>query len=217
MLKASKLESVGVLAGGIAHDFNNILTAVLGNILLLKTSLAPGDPSTRRLLEAEGACLRAKDLTKQLLTFSKGGDPVTTASSMADLIQDAARFALRGANVRCEFSFSPDLWPAEVDEGQMRQVINDLVINAVQAMPAGGTIRIRGSNVALGAEAAANDHPLAPGRYVEIAIEDQGVGIPPENLARIFDPYFTTKPKGSGLGLAIAYSVITKHEGRISA
>ncbi len=215
MLKASKLESVGVLAGGIAHDFNNILTAVLGNILLIKMTLKPEDSAYRRLLEAEGACLRAKDLTKQLLTFSRGGDPMKTRASIGELAREASVLALRGSSLRCEHDVPEDLWPVEVDRGQMRQVIHNLVVNAQQAMPDGGTIRIRGENVTLGSERPGPGITLAPGRYVRLSIADEGHGIPTTIKDRIFDPYFTTRPKGSGLGLAVAYSVVTKHDGTI--
>ncbi len=215
MLKASKLESVGVLAGGIAHDFNNILTAVLGNILLIKMSTKPDDSLYRRLLEAESACLRAKDLTKQLLTFSKGGDPMKVRVSLDDLAGEAADLALRGSNIRCEPEFPKNLWPVEVDRGQMLQVIHGLLQNARQAMPDGGTIRIRSENLTLGPARSGPAASLTPGRYVRLSIADQGHGIPKAIQARIFDPYFTTRSKGSGLGLAIAYSVVTKHEGTI--
>jgi two-component system, cell cycle sensor histidine kinase and response regulator CckA len=211
--KASKLESVGILAGGIAHDFNNILTAVLGNITLARLSLSGQEDLQSLLCDAEKASLRAKDLTQQLLTFSRGGAPVKKATSIASLIRESAGFALRGSNVKSEFIIAGDLWPVEVDAGQLNQVVNNLVINADQAMPEGGTITIRASNVTLGPRDAL---PLQDGRYVRISVEDQGVGIARDQLSKIFDPYFTTKQRGSGLGLATTYSIIKKHEGHIT-
>lgn len=221
LIKAQKLESIGVLAGGIAHDFNNILTAILGNISLVKMSTNLEDNTLQRLVEAEKASLRAKDLTKQLLTFAKGGAPIKKAVSILELLKDSASFALRGSNVKCEFSLPDDpstgsgqaLWSVEVDEGQMSQVIHNLILNADQAMPEGGIIKISAENIVVGAEHAL---PKEGGRYVKIAIGDLGVGIPKEHLPKIFDPYFTTKEKRGGLGLAIAYSIIKKHDGLIT-
>jgi two-component system, cell cycle sensor histidine kinase and response regulator CckA len=212
ILKARKLESVGLLAGGIAHDFNNMLTTIFGNISLAKLSVSAGNQAMERLVEAEKACLRAKDLTHQLLTFAKGGAPIKGLVSIADIIHDSATFALSGSKARCEFLLPDDLWSVEVDIGQISQVIQNLVINADQAMPAGGLIRIQAENAALTAE---DILPLPEGNYIKIAITDQGIGIPPENLNKIFDPYFSTKRKGNGLGLAITYSIIKQHDGLI--
>ncbi len=211
LAKVQKLESIGILAGGIAHDFNNILTIVLGYISLAKHSVKSGEIA-RILLEAEKASLRAKDLTHQLLTFSRGGSPVKRAISISETIRESANFALRGSNVRCEFGMKEPLWSVEADEGQIGQVIQNLVINANQAMPGGGTIRIVARNFA---HDGGTEIPLPAGRYVMVAIEDRGTGIPKENLQKIFDPYFTTKEKGSGLGLAIVYSIVRNHGGHI--
>lgn len=214
--KAERVESIGVLAGGIAHDYNNLLTAILGNINLARTLVKRLDieKAAARLAEAERASLRAKDLTRQLLTFSKGGAPVKKAASIAELIRESALFALRGTNIEAVFTIPAELWTLEVDEGQMSQVINNLIINAIQAMPGGGgTIQVRAENVSV---RQGDVLPLRPGTYVLIEIEDQGCGIPLENLKRIFDPYFTTKERGSGLGLATSYSIIKKHDGYIA-
>jgi PAS domain S-box-containing protein len=211
--KVEKLESIGVLAGGIAHDFNNILTAILGNITLAKIYAESDDKILERLTEAEKASLRAKDLTQQLLTFSKGGAPIKKTASIRELLKDSVSFILRGSNVKCEFFLPDDLWSVELDEGQMNQVINNLVINAQQAMPEGGVMNVRAENMAVGK---GHGLPLKEGKYVKIAIEDQGTGISKEHLSRIFDPYFTTKQKGSGLGLTTAYSIIKNHDGYIS-
>lgn len=213
ILKAGKLESVGILAGGIAHDFNNILTAIMGNISLAMRDIKPADAIFRRLADAESACMRAKDLTYQLLTFSKGGAPVKKTVSISEIIEDSARLALAGSNVRCKISMPDDLPPADVDEGQISQAVNNLLINAVEAMPGGGLITVRAENLAAGKGDAL---PLAYGKYIKISIQDQGTGIPPGHLRKIFDPYFTTKQKGSGLGLAICYSIVKKHDGHIS-
>jgi signal transduction histidine kinase/CheY-like chemotaxis protein len=212
MLRTQKLESLGVLAGGIAHDFNNILTAIMGNISLIKMGVSPGEKIFARLSAAEKASMRAVDLTQQLLTFSKGGAPVKKTTSVSDLIRDSASFALRGSNVNCEFRFPEEVLPAEVDEGQISQVINNLVINANQAMPEGGTIKISAEIISPGEEQRTS---LPDENYVMITIEDHGTGISKEHLNNIFDPFFTTKQKGSGLGLAVSYSIIKNHDGCI--
>lgn len=214
LLKMHKLESLGLLAGGIAHDFNNILAAVLGNINLALLDTKPGGELHNKLREAEKASIRAKDLTRQLLTFSKGGAPIKKTISIRDLVRDSTGFALRGSNVRCRFLLPEELWPVDVDEGQMSQVINNLVINADQAMPDGGDIEISAENLL----ANAVGRPSIPaGNLVKITVQDHGVGISEENLGRIFDPYFTTKEQGSGLGLAISYSIVKRHDGAIEA
>ncbi len=212
--KIEKLESIGTLAGGIAHDFNNILTGIMGNIGLAKRHVQPKSKAGERLVEAEKASLRARDLTQQLLTFARGGAPIKKLVSIAELIQDSTTFALRGSNVRCEFSLVDDLWSAEIDEGQINQVITNLVINADEAMPEGGILNIGAKNRVVKTRSAL---PLPEGNYVEITIEDHGVGISKEHLSKIFDPYFTTKQKGSGLGLSSAYSIVKNHSGYITA
>jgi PAS domain S-box-containing protein len=213
MQKVEKLESLGILAGGIAHDFNNILTAILGNVSLAKMPGRCDEKIIKRLTDAEKACERAKDLTQQLLTFAKGGTPIKKTAAIAELIRDTAGFALRGSNVRSEVSIAEYLWAVDVDEGQISQVIHNLVINADQAMPQGGVLKLRAENMRIDANKAI---PLPEGNYIAIAIIDQGVGIPKEYVAKIFDPFFTTKQKGSGLGLASSYSIISNHGGHIT-
>lgn len=216
LLRTRKLESVGILAGGIAHDFNNLLTAVVGNLSLAKEELEVGGFSHQRLNEAEKASFRAKDLTLQLLTFAKGGAPVKKTAEIQSFVKETALFTLRGSNVRCEFEFSDGLFLVDVDAGQMSQVVQNLVINANQAMPDGGVITVRLNNVRL--EPGLNQPAsLPPGDYVCLSIQDEGEGIPKEILDQIFDPYFTTKPDGNGLGLATVYSIIHKHGGVITA
>ena len=215
-LRASKHESLSLLAGGIAHDFNNILTAIIGNITLAKMSLNPADDLFKRLTEAEKVSFRAKGLTQQLLTFAKGGAPVKKLTSIGDLVRESVSFGLRGSNVRCECALPEDLWVVEIDEGQMSQVIHNLMINAKQAMPEGGIVTIRGENVVVGTDSDEPCLPLHAGGYVKISIRDQGIGIPQDHLPKIFDLYFTTKPQGSGLGLATAYSIMKNHGGHIA-
>lgn len=210
--KAKKLESLGILSGGIAHDFNNFLTAILGNLALAKLDTDPALEAYRLLEEAEKAAARAKDLTLQLLTFSKGGVPVKKLASLKEVIRESAEFVLRGSKAKPNFSFPEDLWSAEVDTGQISQVIQNLLINGDQAMPQGGTIEVMAENVSF---QDGSKNPVAPGKYIKITVQDRGLGIPEEHLSRIFDPYFTTKQKGSGLGLATAYSIIKKHEGHV--
>lgn len=211
--KIQKLESLGVLAGGIAHDFNNFLTGIVGNISLAKMEVQAGKNILNHLIEIENASMRARDLTQQLLTFSKGGEPVKEIFQIEILIEEATRFALRGSNVRCHFHLPDGLWPLEIDGGQIGQVINNLVLNADQSMPGGGELTIRAENTVLSSQ---NNWSLPAGRYVHVSIQDQGVGISRDHLNNIFDPYFSTKQKGSGLGLTIAYSIIDKHNGRLT-
>jgi two-component system, cell cycle sensor histidine kinase and response regulator CckA len=212
--KNERFESIGLLAGGIAHDFNNLLSAILGNISLSK-ELTPEDAETYHLLEeAENASLRARDLTRQLLTFARGGAPVKKSATVGELIRETCAFALRGSNVRCIFDIPSQLPTVEVDVGQISQVVQNLVMNADQAMPDGGTITVVCEEVA-GGEALPRQ--LKGERYVRISIRDTGHGIQADHLKRIFDPYFTTKQKGSGLGLTTAFSIIKKHDGCIVA
>ncbi|MBU7047482.1 MAG: response regulator [Theionarchaea archaeon] len=213
-LKTEKMESIGILAGGIAHDFNNILTAILGNISLAKVHMNADNEVYRILKEAEKASLRARHLTQQLLMFSKDGAPVKKPACIGELLQDTAEFALRGSSIRCEFCIPDDLWNVNIDTGQISQVINNLIINAAQAMPHGGVVEVHAENVEAGEE---EGLPIQKGDYVRISIADEGIGIPEENLQKIFDPYFTTKRKGSGLGLTTAYSIIKNHDGYIHA
>ncbi len=212
LVRASKLESLGLLAGGIAHDFNNLLTVIMGNLSLVRLLQRLDAESTRCLLESERAAQRARDLTQQLLTFAKGGAPVREAVLLADVVREAAEFGLHGSKVRCDFTIPPGLWAADVDKGQIVQVVHNIVINAIQAMPEGGVLHLKLANDEVGPGAIS---ALATGRYVKLTITDTGTGIQPDNLPRIFEPYFTTKKQGSGLGLATVYSIIKKHEGHV--
>ncbi|HWR90716.1 MAG TPA: PAS domain S-box protein [Dissulfurispiraceae bacterium] len=213
VLRIQKLESLGILAGGIAHDFNNVLTAILGNINLTKLSGDVGPRAYERLTEAEQAVLRAQGLTRQLLTFSRGGAPVKKTTSLGAVIRASAEFAVRGSAAKCEFFIDHDLRPADVDEGQISQVIGNIILNAKQAMPGGGVITVRCENRTIDDT---DILPLEKGDYVQIAITDQGTGIPREHLPWVFDPYFTTKQEGSGLGLSTSHSIIKRHGGHIS-
>jgi PAS domain S-box-containing protein len=210
-LTTSKLESLGVLAGGIAHDLNNILTVISGNIGLAQIEA----PRNARILvssltKAGQAAQHAARLSGQLLTFSKGGAPVKKVTSLAELLSQTAEFSLYGSNLKSELDIAPDLWKAEVDAGQIEQVVNALLLNAREAMPHGGMVTLSAHNLEV------QDAPglqFPPGRYVKITISDQGSGIDAELATKIFDPYFTTKPTGSGLGLSISHSIIRKHGG----
>ena len=218
LIKTRKLESLGILAGGIAHDFNNFLTAVLGNISLARHFDRDPDMRSKLLSEAESASYRARDLTQQLLTFSKGGKPVKKVIALGDLVRDATGFAIRGSNVKSNFDLQPELWAIEADEGQITQVIHNLVLNASQAMPEGGIVQVRCRNADVELDEMDEMDEmvwLPPGKFVVVSVVDQGHGITDENLQRIFDPYFTTKEGGAGLGLASAYSIVRKHGGVI--
>ena len=214
LTKVKKLESIGVLAGGIAHDFNNILAAILGNIDL---SLFDTDLTTKTqnlLKEAKKAAFRARDLTQQLLTFAKGGEPVKEAASLADVIKDSANFVLHGDKVACHYIFPDNLWLVDIDKGQISQVVQNIIINARHAMPTGGIVEVSSENVTspdtLGIVLQKD------GQYVKMIIKDSGVGIPANVIDKIFDPYFSTKQQGSGLGLAITHSIVSKHGGHIT-
>ena len=198
--KASKLESIGLLAGGIAHDFNNLLMAILGNVALCKmnASIKGADDLVDSMVEAENALKRAKELTRQLLTFAKGGAPIKKAVHMPKLIDEALRFAATGSKVKCSSKYQDNLWPCDIDEGQISQVLHNLVINAVQAMPEGGKIETFAENFEVESK---SETPLNDGRYVKIVIRDQGHGIPKDHLKKIFDPYFTTNRKEAALAL----------------
>ena len=213
LLRVQRLESLGLLAGGIAHDFNNLLGSLMGSVSLAMVDVDTESPAFQQLAKAERAAVRAQELVRQLLTFSRGGAPVRKLIALAGLISEAAGLSLGNSRVLHELAIPRELWPVEADEGQMMQVLNNVLINADQAMLSGGIIRIAASNVTLGDGEVAL---LKAGRYVKIAICDEGTGISREHLARIFDPFFTTKQKGSGLGLAASYSIIRKHDGQIT-
>jgi PAS domain S-box-containing protein len=210
LLRTQKLEAVGLLAGGIAHDFNNLLQSVFGNISMAKMRSDRKGDVYGMLEKAEKALRLSMNLTKQLLTFSKGGEPVKTIIALPPVIEDSVKFALSGSNIEYRFDADADLWPVEADGGQIGQVVQNIVLNAVEAMPGGGTVGIKARNILHGEEGLL---PLSCGRYVLIAVEDNGPGIAGAYLGRIFDPYFTTKERGSGLGLATSYSIIKKHGG----
>jgi PAS domain S-box-containing protein len=212
LIRAKKLESVGLLAAGIAHDFNNLLAVITGNLSILRL-LPLSEEGTAWVQETETACGRATSLTRQLLTFAKGSAPMRQVIDVRQLLAEATQFALRGSNVRSELHLALDLWPADVDAGQLHQVIHNVVLNAVQAMPEGGIVQVQAQNSQM---TDAAPLPLEAGRYVRISVKDCGRGIRAQDLPNIFDPYFTTKPQGSGLGLAIAYAIVSKHDGHIT-
>ncbi|MFH1724981.1 MAG: PAS domain S-box protein [Elusimicrobiota bacterium] len=213
LLSAQKIESLGVMAGGIAHDFNNILTGILGNISLARECI--DDPVELRelLKETENAAQDAKSLSQQLLTFAKGGKPIKKALRVGPLLADAAGFVMRGTSSRCEFRIDDDLRPVEADPGQLAQVVHNLMINALQAMPGGGVVTVGAENVRVSEGDAL---PLPGGEYLRISVRDAGVGIPEAQLPKIFDPYYSTKQKGRGLGLATTRSIVLQHGGHIA-
>ncbi|MCL7487343.1 MAG: response regulator [Desulfobulbaceae bacterium] len=212
LLKGQKLESLGVLAGGIAHDFNNLLTGIIGYVDLAMKTVASGDKIHGWLESAKKASVRAQNLTQQLLTFSKGGEPVKKLLSIKELIEESAGFVLSGSNVKCEYHYKERLWPVNADKGQISQVIQNIILNGAQSMPAGGIMTVQAENVVV----RENDPvSLAPGDYVKMVFTDQGPGISKKDRAKIFDPYFTTKQYGNGLGLTICHSIVSKHRGSI--
>jgi len=216
-LRIQKLESIGTLAGGIAHDFNNLLQAILGNIQLAKRVLNPEDKPFSWLTSAEKAGDQAKDLSYRLLTFAKGGEPFKQVTAITRLLRETVQLALSGSNISAEFVLDENLYSLEIDEGQMKQVISNIVINATEVMPRGGRITVTAHNLPA---LRGTNLPLQGRNYVHISVEDQGIGIAPKNLPKVFDPYFTTKgmgsEKGKGLGLTICHSIITRHDGLIS-
>lgn len=208
---AQKLEALGLLAGGIAHDFNNLMGGIFGYIDLASGG-AKDEKVTNYLSKAMNTIDRARGLTQQLLTFAKGGAPIRHVGSLFPLVRETAQFALSGSNVSCNYDIADDLWACNFDKNQIGQVIDNIVINAQQAMFSGGTIELTARNIAV----AEGEHPiLGKGNYVRISIKDSGVGIPKEMIGRIFDPFFTTKAKGHGLGLATCYSIVNRHGGCI--
>jgi two-component system, cell cycle sensor histidine kinase and response regulator CckA len=209
--RSQKLESLAIVAGGIAHDFNNLLGGMYGN-LDLALDACREEEVRRYLSKMVKSMQRATSLTRQLLTFAKGGAPATRIARLFPFIEESVAFALSGSPVTAAFKVETGLWPCRYDEDQLGQVMDNLVINAKQAMPSGGTLDIRAENARVGER---ERPPLAPGDYIRIAIADRGPGIAPENMGRIFDPFFTTKPTGSGLGLATSYSIIKRHGGSI--
>ncbi len=212
-LRTNKLESVGLLAGGIAHDFNNILTAILANISLAELHSESNEDLQNLLEDAEKAAFRARSLTQQLLTFSKGGIPIRKTMHIGPLLRESAEFASRGTSTRCAYDLAPDLRPVDIDEGQIGQAINNLVINAVESMPSGGVVTLAARNTRYDPRVHKDSDADI---FVEIQVKDHGIGIPKESLPNIFDPYFTTKQKGSGLGLATTHSIVTRHGGYIT-
>lgn len=210
-LTTGKLESLGTLAGGIAHDLNNILTVISGNIGLAQIDTPNNSATLLSFLSRAGqAAQQAAQLSNQLLTFSKGGTPLKRVASISELVTQSAEFSLHGSNLRAELDVPEDLWRSAVDPAQIEQVINALIINAREAMPRGGTVRVSATNSEVDSDSGL---PIRPGRYVKVEIADNGCGIDPKSVTKIFDPYFTTKPSASGLGLSISYSVVKKHGG----
>jgi PAS domain S-box-containing protein len=214
LLRARKLESLALLAGGIAHDFNNLMTVVLANLTLARLELKDGSRGYQRVVATEKAALRARDLTQQLLTFAKGGAPVCQPVDVAAAAREAASFALAGSQTKLELQVEGPVVVAHADPGQLGQVLQNLLINARQAMQVEGTVYMTVDCVAIGAPQP--DLPLPPGRYVQFRVRDTGHGIAAEHLAKIFDPFYTTRHFGTGLGLATTHAIVQRHGGWIS-
>lgn len=216
-LNTKKLESIGILAGGIAHDFNNLLSVIIGDIDIAKMLLPPGNEAASRLDDAVQICVMASDLSKRLITFATGGDPIKRTVPLPGLLMDTVNTMLKGSLIEVEFDLPGGLYAVSIDEGQMKQVINNLATNAKEAMPHGGTFAVQGENIRISEQ---DNSPMRAGKYLKISFRDTGVGIPSENLAKVFDPYFSTKDtyskKGLGLGLTVCYSIIKKHGGLIT-
>jgi PAS domain S-box-containing protein len=216
-LKVHMLESIGILAGGIAHDFNNLLNVIVGNVAVAKMSVQPGDKVYSRLEDAENVCGIAAELSKRLITFATGGEPLKKPASLSELFKSMVDLTLKDSIIKTEIIMPEDLYLVAMDEGQMRQVVNNLINNAKEAMPQGGTLTVRGENLHITAQ---DNVPMREGDYLKISIHDTGAGIPSERLAKIFDPYYSTKDtysqKGLGLGLAVCYSVVNRHGGLIT-
>ncbi len=211
-VKASKLESMSLLAAGLAHDFNNLLMAILSHVGVARQRTARGLEAGESLAEAETAVLHASGLTRQLLSFARGGEPERRLVELGALLRETSGLALAGSRSTCSYEIPDGLWRAQADAGQVAQLVGNLVLNASQAMPRGGRLAIRASNVAV---EPASRLPLEPGPYVRFSVSDEGIGIAAELVDRVFDPYFTTKPQGHGLGLASAHTIVRRHAGHI--
>ncbi|MBI5326901.1 MAG: GAF domain-containing protein [Deltaproteobacteria bacterium] len=221
--RMQNIESIGVLSGGIAHDFNNLLTAILGNIslsklYLSKKNISPDDNVFKRLAASEESCEHAKEITSMLITFARGGKPIKEPIEISKLLKETTTLLIPGdLHITCEFDIPAHLYPVKADKLQIKQVIKSIVANAIEAMPDGGIIRVKADNIEIGKK---DNLQLKDEKYIKVSVEDSGVGIPEENLSKIFDPYFTTKEKGlhkgMGLGLSICYSIINRHEGLIT-
>lgn len=214
-----KLEATASLAGGIAHDYNNLLAVIQGNIELAEAEVAIASPEAKALSEAMKATQRATELTRKFITFSSGGAPVKKVISPHEFVKDTVGIALSGSNIQCDFSIVQDLAMVEIDPGQMSQAIGNIITNAKEAMPQGGTIQLMAHNLSAEHMTQETGLKLQSDLFIKISITDQGKGIAPKDLAHIFDPYFSSKErgeqKGMGLGLSIAHSIIEKHGGCI--
>ncbi len=214
LLKLSKQESLGLLAARIAHDFNNLLTVILGNLSLAKILIPPGDASLRRLTDTEKACLRAKDLTRQLLAFARGGMPVRKSLALEPMVRESTRLILQEASIPYRLQWPVPLPPVNADAEQLHQLLYELLTNALHASPVGGTIHLRGETVQLDADSTL---PLPAGHYVRLSVRDEGTGISAAHLARVFEPFFTTKEDARGLGLATCFLIARNHDGFLTA
>lgn len=216
-MEEKKLESIGVLAGGLAHDYNNLLSAIMGYVSLARYRTRDDDEASEYLMQAEEAARRARELTGELITFSRGGAPVKKPGSMGDVLRESTKYSLEGSRVTCDFLMPPAPWPVDFDEDQMKRAMKNFLVNAVESMPDGGSILVMLENCDEGIVRGRGEPGME--KCVKVSIRDHGAGIPERNLPMIFDPYFSTKKrgarKGMGMGLAIARSIIKKHHGHI--
>ena len=220
LLEAQKMEAIGTLTGGIAHDYNNLMTVIMGNLSIAREGVEKGSFTAHCIDEAERASGKVRDLTHELMSLSLGGGAVKEVGSLTALLKEASRLIPEDGGFSLKESISEDLWPVSYDHQKMGAVFKNVVTNAVEAMPDGGTIEIGAENLTIARESQDPDPPLKPGDYVRVSIRDHGVGIPEERMEKIFDPYFSTKSmgvqKGMGLGLSTAYAIVQKHGGHVA-
>ena len=212
-LRLQAIENLGNIAGDIAHEFNNLLMGVFCNIEMAESEI-PADSEARVILgEAHGALENARRLTGQLLSSASGGDPVMTTVDLGELVRKTVALNLSGSNVQPEFDLPADLCPVKADEGQINQLLGNLTVNGMQAMPDGGVLHVSGANVS-GAD---TDVPTGlSGKYVRISLRDEGAGIPGETLDKALDPHLSAEQGESGLGLAVARDIVTRHDGHLT-
>jgi signal transduction histidine kinase/ActR/RegA family two-component response regulator len=212
IIRSEKMKSIGILAGGIAHDFNNLLAVMLGNVSLIRVGGVRGERLHHLIGEVEKACIKSRDLTRELMTFTRNVEVVAGDVPVGEIIRESAEFTLHGSNIRCEIDIVTGTRAVRGDRSQIKRALHNIFLNARQAMPEGGVIRVRCSGVNL---KGSDNIPLVDGEYIEIEISDNGVGIPSEIQDRIFDPFFSTREDGRGIGLAACDSIIRKHRGHI--
>ncbi len=216
LMKSRTLESIGNLAGGIARDFNDFLTSIMGNISIARLSMHDVKKIHKALNRAESIAIKAAELASRLLTFSDGGSPFNKKCSLGEIVREVIEYRFKNSDAAIVNRSPLNLWNVMGDESQLHQLIYAIVLNAVEAMPDGGEVIITAKNTPV---PDGNPMSLSPGKYVNVSISDTGMGIPEQDLDKVFDPFFSTKDtitrSGAGLGLSICRSIITKHNGYI--